>query len=474
MFLYHYFSLHKTLATKAIKQLLIGASISTLSMQTYAAQAKPSYCNRTNLTRLKQQKCNKASKGNKNLVLDPDTGLMVINIQNDIAWDSNEKVRIPFSTIIKYSSKFDNSSEYAVYDKNTKRSSDTDRVIEIRTKWTTDYMKAIYSIKKGGCDLLFGCYTTDEGFTGELPSPIDIKFAGKKHTIWGDNGRFFLSQNLINDIMKNPNTVISIRFNGKTLSTLGGSKLVLYLDKKTTNALSMLYSKSIQEWPLPKIGIDAKDIRANQQLKNIVGSSLPSIATIRTSSGSIGTGFLLNNKGIMITNRHVISEDLNAEVQVEIGTGTKYVGQVIYVNRSDDFALIKLSGVNMTKALPICYAKYPMVGESVIAIGSPHGISNTVTKGIVSGFRRAGEALQVNMGLNASVIQTDAAINPGNSGGPLLNENGEVIGINSFKRTGSEGLNFALSIIDVLDQLGIQKPLIPKGHKVNECGNYSK
>ena len=123
--------------------------------------------------------------------------------------------------------------------------------------------------------------------------------------------------------------------------------------------------------------------------------------------------------------------------------------------------------------LPICYAKYPTSGEEVVALGSPMGLTNTVTRGIVSAVRRSGSDFDIIASSSTSLIQTDAAINPGNSGGPLLNKNGEVIGINTFKKTASEGLNFAVSIVDVFQQLNVKKPILKNNwvRGINECGN---
>ena len=101
------------------------------------------------------------------------------------------------------------------------------------------------------------------------------------------------------------------------------------------------------------------------------------------------------------------------------------------------------------------------------------GLTNTVTRGIVSAVRRSGTDFDSIASSSTALIQTDAAINPGNSGGPLLNKNGEVIGINTFKRTASEGLNFAVSIVDVLQQLDVKKPNVKSNwtREINECGN---
>ena len=101
------------------------------------------------------------------------------------------------------------------------------------------------------------------------------------------------------------------------------------------------------------------------------------------------------------------------------------------------------------------------------------GLTNTVTRGIVSAVRRSGSDFDTIASSSTALIQTDAAINPGNSGGPLLNKTGEVIGINTFKRTASEGLNFAVSIVDVFEQLNVKKPNVKSNwtREINECGN---
>ena len=106
-------------------------------------------------------------------------------------------------------------------------------------------------------------------------------------------------------------------------------------------------------------------------------------------------------------------------------------------------------------------------------MGSPLGLANTVTRGIVSAVRRTDSDFKSVATEGVTLIQTDASINPGNSGGPLLNENGEVIGINTFAKTSSEGLNFAVSIIDILQQLDVSRPgdIMNFSEDLNSCGN---
>jgi S1-C subfamily serine protease len=119
--------------------------------------------------------------------------------------------------------------------------------------------------------------------------------------------------------------------------------------------------------------------------------------------------------------------------------------------------------------LPICYASYPVAGQDVVVLGSPRGLANTVTRGIISAVRKSANDLKESAPVGSTLIQTDASVNPGNSGGPLVNKNGEVLGIVTFKKVAAEGLNFAISIIDVLEGLGVTRPVSTK--TLNQCGN---
>ena len=237
----------------------------------------------------------------------------------------------------------------------------------------------------------------------------------------------------------------------------------------TVTKLSEMYKKAIKKWSIPDISIVALSVKQNQSTKEIAGSSLPSVVTLRGASGQ-GTGFVFGN-GLILTNRHVIVGSENKEIQIETSTGATTSGKVVYVSREDDFAVLSPERRLRVNSLPICYASYPTAGEDVVALGSPAGLTNTVTRGIVSAVRRAGKSFNSVATESATLIQTDAAINPGNSGGPLVNSSGEVIGINTFKKTKSEGLNFAVSIVDILQQLQVKRPVVVPPRKLTGCGN---
>ena len=167
-----------------------------------------------------------------------------------------------------------------------------------------------------------------------------------------------------------------------------------------------------------------------------------------------GSGFIVSPDGYLLTNAHVV--DKASSVTVKLTDHREYKAKVVGVDETSDVAVLKIDGKN----LPVVKIGDPSrlrAGEWVVAIGSPFGLENSVTAGIVSATGRA-----VNNGTQrnyVNFIQTDVAVNPGNSGGPLFNMNGEVVGINSqiFSTTGSyAGLSFAIPIdiaTNVRDQL---------------------
>ena len=187
---------------------------------------------------------------------------------------------------------------------------------------------------------------------------------------------------------------------------------------------------------------------------------LPSVVSIETRSsdgGSSGSGFVIDSSGYILTNNHVIDSAAisGGQIKVRLSTGNSYTARVIGRDGSYDLAVLKITAPNL-KALQFGDSDAVAVGDSVIAIGSPLGLSGTVTLGIISAKNRAvtaGEREEENSFINA--LQTDAAINPGNSGGQLVDSTGAVIGVNSAiatlgssfgPRTGSIGLGFAIPI----------------------------
>ncbi len=168
-------------------------------------------------------------------------------------------------------------------------------------------------------------------------------------------------------------------------------------------------------------------------------------------SQSLGSGFIISGDGYILTNAHVVNEA--DEVIVKLSDRREFKAKIIGVDRRTDIALLKIDAAGLPK-VSIGDPNQLKVGEWVAAIGSPFGLENTMTAGIVSAKGRA--LPQENF---VPFIQTDVAINPGNSGGPLFNLKGEVVGINSqiYSRSGgSMGLSFAIPIdvaVDISNQL---------------------
>ena len=198
--------------------------------------------------------------------------------------------------------------------------------------------------------------------------------------------------------------------------------------------------------------------RAPDSVAGIAQRVLPSVVSISTrsiSGGGTGSGFVIDSNGYILTNNHVISKaaQTGGSIQVSLSDGSFYSAKVIGRDASYDLAVLKITASGL-KALQFGDSDAIAVGDLVIAIGSPLGLTGTVTTGIISAMNRAvtaGESNSESSFINA--LQTDAAINPGNSGGPLVDATGAVIGVNSAiaslgttSQLGSIGLGFAIPI----------------------------
>ena len=197
--------------------------------------------------------------------------------------------------------------------------------------------------------------------------------------------------------------------------------------------------------------------RAPDSIAALAARVIPAVVSIsvKGSSGSgTGSGFFLDSNGYILTNNHVVeAAATSGTITVELSNGKKYGAKLMGRDNSYDLAVLKID-VTSAPTLQLGNSDLVQVGDSVIAIGSPLGLSGTVTSGIISSKNRAvttgngnGESSFIN------ALQTDAAINPGNSGGPLVDSTGAVIGVNSAiatlgssSQSGSIGLGFAIPI----------------------------
>ncbi len=210
---------------------------------------------------------------------------------------------------------------------------------------------------------------------------------------------------------------------------------------------------------MPTLSVSsAPDLTSSQgQLTSIYQQFSPGVVTVQTASG-LGSGWVYNGDGVIVTNDHVVGTE--TQVEVDFASGLKTFGTVLGTDTYSDLAAIKVSvPASELHPLPMGDSSALQVGQTVIAIGNPFGLAGTMTTGIVSALGRAlPGSVQATTGgsyTSVDIIQTDTAINPGNSGGPLLNLNGEVVGINSSIESTStgtggqpvnSGIGFAISI----------------------------
>ena len=172
---------------------------------------------------------------------------------------------------------------------------------------------------------------------------------------------------------------------------------------------------------------------SQEDFSGIIEDVIKDVVSVRTDK-SAATGFIVDSRGYIVTNFHVIQGA--SFVNVQTYDGSSHDATVIGVDQNYDLALLKIGG--LYDKLELADINDVQIGEKVIAIGNPLGLSFTVTEGIVSAIHRKGPNGQ------NDYIQTDVTLNPGNSGGPLIDKEGKVIGINNFKIGGAESLGFAL------------------------------
>ena len=186
-------------------------------------------------------------------------------------------------------------------------------------------------------------------------------------------------------------------------------------------------------------------VAATRSIADVVRSIAPGLVQINTPSGS-GSGFVVSQDGLIVTNAHVVER--HSTVTVRFADGQSYTGRVLGRDETLDLAVVKVQSILQLLPMTLGQASGIGVGDEVIALGFPLGDElgrdYTATTGIVSSRRTYGSVER---------FQTDAAINPGNSGGPLVNRDGHVIGVNTSTYTDYEGISFAISVSEVRKNL---------------------
>ena len=191
------------------------------------------------------------------------------------------------------------------------------------------------------------------------------------------------------------------------------------------------------ERSVPRIGLDPSF--NDPLLRELFGDQMP-----HSLERGQGSGIVIDAKGLVLTNAHVV--DGADRVEVTLADGRDLEGTVLGADAITDLAVVRIPGTSGLKAAPLGDSEALEVGDWAIALGTPYGLERTVTLGIVSSLHRNITSLGFS-DKRLELIQTDAAINPGNSGGPLINAAGEVVGINTLVRSGpGAGLGFAIPI----------------------------
>jgi len=217
-----------------------------------------------------------------------------------------------------------------------------------------------------------------------------------------------------------------------------------------------------------------------RELSEVIATVEPSVVRINTygrKGSGCGSGFLLDDRGTIITNYHVIERATRATAMFSDGEQTPISGYV-YLSKEKDIAVLRAKSVKSTRKPLKLATELPQKGTTTVAFGAPLGLSFTASDGIVSAVRRHEEleALAEDLDLKLTWIQTTSPISPGNSGGPLVNLNGEVIGINTIVfgvgKEHGQNLNFAVSSLDLLsiskDAGGSVKPLSAESNGVSD------
>ena len=378
----------------------------------------------------------------------------VVEMPTDIDWKSPGS-KPEFSKILKVVSVMDGSTSYYVLDRDFTQAMNGIQT-DVRTMWSSDSVEG-YITTRVGCGwatCAYGSVVAQRKF----PSPIIISVGGEEFKVYGDSeGNFPLSSQLRKALVNGANTIVIKPDDvGRTIS----------MGESTVKALHTLYSflDSTKE-EVPRYKLEARMLPKKTTIQKAIISYLDSV--VQLEGRSQGTGFVIDAGGLILTNRHVVGR--SKMLKIKYANGDSDEGNVIYRDDEIDFALVQPKLTHQLKPLPLCYLKYPVPADEVYALGNPHGLTSSVTKGIISAVRIAVKQQMNTAG--TTIIQSDAPMTQGNSGGPLLNYNGEVLGVADYTLGSTTTFGGWISIIDILKKLDSKKPFVRPGQRLSECGN---
>jgi serine protease Do len=207
---------------------------------------------------------------------------------------------------------------------------------------------------------------------------------------------------------------------------------------------------NVRQTPVVDVVRRVKDavvnIHSERTVRAPAADELFALTPSQSRVNGMGTGILIDPRGYIVTNQHVV-EDVSL-LRVRLADGSTYSASVLARDTESDLALLKINPGRALPVMPLGTTRDLQVGETVVAIGNAYGYDHTVTVGVVSAM---GRDVTLNREVRyRSLIQTDASINPGNSGGPLLNLQGELVGVNVAIRAGAQGIGFAIPVDNMI------------------------